>query len=101
VSEEEVEERRGASRLMSGTGLPAPSSIAEPASSQRRSRNGCVLRFRTLLPYTVVTQSGDVCDNGRIEKRTSRGWLELIPSDPNCHQVTVGYVELGQDDGWF
>lgn len=54
-----------------------------------------------LYTYSVVTDKGQFCENGRIEKKSARGWVELIPSGADCHPQTMAYLELGQDDDWF
>ena len=81
---------------------PNTSNVAASAPESHPTESPLDLRPTVLYTYTVVTKDGVVCHNGRIEKRgTGGGWVELIPSDPNCKPWPVSYEELGQDDKWF
>lgn len=65
------------------------------APEQKPTDSPSDLKTTVLLTYTVVTKDGVVCRNGRIEKRgTGGGWIELIPSGPDCKPWPVSLTDL-------
>lgn len=90
-----------ASQVNMKTGRPVNAHTVPGPAPNRSTGSNDSPTGEPLYSYSVITEDGKKCNNGRIEKKPAGGWVELIPAGADCHKQPIGYAELGQDNGWF